>query len=94
MQAQSEDQFSEAITLRKIQELANQRPYYKYNGIWSRHMETLSFCIIFMSWLGWDVSEGKVVFREEGNLLNYEQVAKRMGGNRTDPDSSNYSADG
>lgn len=82
MQMQDESQFGEEASLRKIQEIANQRPYYKYNGIWSRHMETLSFCIIFMSWLGWDVSEGKVVFRDEGNLLTYEQVAKRMDGKK------------
>jgi Translin family len=84
IQLQNKNKFGEDISLRKIQELANQQPYYKYNGIWSRHMETLSFCIIFMSWLGWDVSEGKFVFREEGNLLTYEQVARRMGGKHID----------
>ena len=57
----------------KVKEIADRYPYYKYNGIWSRQMENMSFGIVLAGWLGGynDV---------EGTLLTYEQVAEKMGG--------------
>lgn len=55
----------------KIKEIADEQPYYKYNGIWSRHMENASFVLVFLTWIG---GEGG----QEGKLLTYEEVAERM----------------
>jgi hypothetical protein len=63
------------ILIRKIKEIADQQPYYKYNGIWSRHMENASFILVFLTWIG---GEGG----HEGRLLTYEEVALQMGGMR------------
>ena len=63
----------------KIKELANQQPYHKYNGMWSRHMESASFIVVFLSWLGLFSGPGATLSRE-GTLLTYEQVADAMGG--------------
>ena len=57
--------------LSKIKEIADDQPYYKYNGIWSRHMENASFVLVFLTWIG---GEGG----DEGKLLTYEEVARRM----------------
>jgi hypothetical protein len=60
-------------SLAKIKNVADKYPYYKYNGIWSRYMETLSFAIVFAGWLG--------AFGEpEGTLLSYQRVAHELGG--------------
>lgn len=56
-----------------IKKIADEQPYYKYNLIWSRHIETLSFCVVFYRWLGGDGGE-------EGKLCTYEEVAKFIGG--------------
>jgi hypothetical protein len=61
-------------------QLANQHPYYKYNGMWTRQMETYCFCTVFLGWLGLDVQDGKLVHGQEGKLFTYEEVAQRMGG--------------
>ena len=68
--------------IQKIREVADQYPYYKYCGLWSRHMENHSFLIILTGWLGMYDKSGNAVFanRLEGNLMTYEQVAQRMGG--------------
>jgi hypothetical protein len=34
-----------------IKSVADERPYYKFNQIWSRTIEPLSFCIVFYTWL-------------------------------------------
>src|SRR5436190_4948364 len=59
----------------QIKELADQHPYYKFNGMWNRQMESLSLCIVFTGWLGSFRDN-----REEGKLLSYDEVAKEMGG--------------
>ena len=74
-------------SLVKIKELADQHPYYKFNGMWNRQMENLSFCIVFTGWLG-PFREN----REEGKLLSYDEVAKEMGGKCLKPDISKGSA--
>ena len=63
----------------KIKGLADQHPYHKYNGMWSRHMEVVSFILVFMGWLGLSGGAG-VPLCPEGTLLTYEQVAAAMGG--------------
>lgn len=63
-------------TLARVKELADQHPYHKYNGMWTRQMENLSFCIVFTTWLG---SFGDS--HEEGKLLSYDAVAMELGGN-------------
>jgi hypothetical protein len=63
----------------KIKELADQHPYHKYNGMWSRHMEVVSFILVFLAWLGLSVGGG-VPLCPEGTLLTYEQVADAVGG--------------
>jgi hypothetical protein len=74
-------------TLVKIKELADQHPYYKFNGMWNRQMESLSFCIVFTGWLGSFRDN-----REEGKLLSYDEVAKEMGGKRLKQNISNGSS--
>ena len=69
----------------QIKELADQHPYYKYNGMWTRQMENLSFCIVLMGWLGMCVGNEKDPC-EEGTLFTYEQVAKTLG--RFKPDET------
>ena len=66
--------------LAQIVELANQQPYYKYNGMWSRQMETASYIVVLMGWLGVDFENGKAVRQKEGRLCTYEEVAQRLGG--------------
>jgi len=65
--------------LGKIKELADQHPYHKYNGMWSRHMENASFLIVFLAWLGLPGGTRTPIY-PEGTLLTYEQVAAEMGG--------------
>ena len=65
--------------LGKIKELADQHPYHKYNGMWSRHMENASFLVVFLAWLGLPGGTRTPLY-PEGTLLTYEQVATEMGG--------------
>lgn len=74
----------------KIGEVANQQPYHKYNGMWSRHMETASFVIVFLAWLG--LPGAGVFLRQEGILPTYQQVADAMGGLSLSPAIYNDSA--
>jgi Translin family len=62
--------------LKRLEETANQHPYYKYNGFWSRQMESLSFCTVYMRWLGLIPVPGDSDGMVPGRLLTYEQVAK------------------
>jgi hypothetical protein len=74
----------------KIGELADQQPYHKYNGMWSRHMEIASFIIVFLAWLG--LPGAGVANRQEGTLPTYKQVADAMGGLSLSPAIYNDSA--
>ena len=79
------------LPITKIKELADQQPYHKYNGMWSRHMESVSFILVFFAWLGLSGGEG-IALCPEGNLLTYEQVAGSMGGFALSPMISDGSA--
>jgi len=63
-------------TMAIVRELADQHPYHKYNGMWTRQMENLSFCFVFLFWLGSSREN-----RKEGKLLSYQEVANEIGGN-------------
>ena len=54
--------------LMTIKTIADEQPYYKYNQIWSKYMENVSFCFVLKYYI------------EEGRLMSYEEVAERMGG--------------
>jgi hypothetical protein len=64
--------------LRNIEQMANKRQYYKYNGIWARNMEVCSFCIVFMGFLGLDVDDSRLITGQKGRLFTYEEVAQRL----------------
>jgi Translin family len=70
--------------LKGLKELANQKPYYKYNGIWSRHMESVSFAVLFMGWIGLLSGDSlEIGSGTEGTLLTYEEVARHLEGTCT-----------
>jgi hypothetical protein len=75
IKSENSSTYSIQETLAAIQELADQHPYHKYNGMWTRQMENLSFCFVFLYWLG--SSRGN---RKEGKLLSYKEVADEIGG--------------
>jgi Translin family len=60
-------------TVANIKKIADEQPYYKYNGIWNRIMEALSFCVVLSRWFGDDGTK-------EGRLLTYHEVADLIGG--------------
>jgi hypothetical protein len=62
------DSHSVTVPLAKIKSIANEQPYYKYNQIWSKNMENVSFCYVLRNYI------------QEEKLLSYEQVAQNMGG--------------
>ena len=79
--------------LRDIEKIANTHQYYKYNSIWSRQMETCSFIIVFMGFLGIDIEEtGKLVNCTKERLFTYEEVAERLQGLQYIDGSANSSA--
>lgn len=55
-------------SLTTIKTIANEKPYYKYNQIWSKYMENVSFCYVLKYYI------------EEEKLMSYDEVAERMGG--------------
>ena len=61
-------------------EVANQRPFYRYNGMWTRQMENASFANIFLWWLGIRVEKSGIHLAPEGELLSYERVAANLNG--------------
>lgn len=70
--------FSE--TLSNIKKLVDQQPYYKFNMMWSRHMENLSFVVVFMHWIETCQESEKKTGHAEPKLLSYEEVAKVLTG--------------
>jgi len=70
------------LAMLKLMEVANQRPYYRYNGMWARQMENASFENIFLWWLGIRVGESRVHLETEGELLSYERVAALLHGSQ------------
>ncbi|KAF2396783.1 Translin [Trichodelitschia bisporula] len=50
-------------TIAKLSETASQQPYYKFNYIWTRHMQDACFTILFAGWL-----------QHNGKLFTIEEV--------------------
>lgn len=60
--------------LRALVEVAKPYPYYKYNGLWTRDLQMLTFLVLFAAWL--ERMYGAV----EGNaLLTIEEVGQSLG---------------
>ena len=68
------------LAMLRLMEIANERPYYRYNGMWTRQMENASFENIFLWWLGIRVGDSGIHLEAEGELLSYEQVAALLNG--------------
>jgi Translin family len=66
-------------TLVKIKELADQQPYHKYNGMWSRQLESFCFGIVYSVWFRTYVQSEKSDLAPKAELISYDQVAKAMG---------------
>jgi len=68
------------LAMLRLMEIANERPYYRYNGMWTRQMENASFANIFLWWLGIRVEKSGIHLAPEGELLSYERVAANLNG--------------
>jgi hypothetical protein len=68
------------LAMLRLMEIANERPYYRYNGMWTRQMENASFENIFLNWLGIRVGDSGIHLEAEGELLSYERVAASLNG--------------
>ncbi|MCJ1339256.1 hypothetical protein MMC09_004545 [Bachmanniomyces sp. S44760] len=54
--------------MKELDRIASQYPYYKYNGIWSREVQTACSVVLFWGWLSGD-----------GKLLTIEDVGQTLG---------------
>ena len=54
------------VPLGMVRTIADEQPYYKYNQIWSKHMENVSFCYVLKYYIA------------EERLLTYEEVAEAL----------------
>jgi hypothetical protein len=68
--------------LAPLKELANTQPYYKFNGMWARQMEALSYDVILHYW-ALTFMESERHGRPEPQLLSYEKVAHLLSRNLT-----------
>jgi hypothetical protein len=68
--------------LAPLKELANTQPYYKFNEMWARQMEALSYDIILHYW-ALTFMESERNGRPEPKLLSYEKVAHLLSRNLT-----------
>ncbi|KAF2762683.1 putative Translin-1 [Pseudovirgaria hyperparasitica] len=67
---------NEIDTISRLAESASKHPYYKWNNIWSRHVQDTIFGILFCGWLGgFDGVDGE---GKQGRLLTIEQVGAAM----------------
>ena len=73
---------SQKIAILKLKEVSDQRPYYRYNGMWGRQMENASFANILLWWLGIRFNDAGAYLAAEGDLLSYERVAALLHGIR------------
>ncbi|THZ31371.1 Translin [Aureobasidium pullulans] len=66
----------EVESIAKLSDAASKYPYYKYNGMWTRHVQDASFSILLCGYLGGfsDVGSGS----QDGRLLTIEEVGKIM----------------
>ncbi|KAI4756725.1 hypothetical protein E4T51_10205 [Aureobasidium sp. EXF-12344] len=57
----------EVESIVKLSDAASKYPYYKYNGMWTRHVQDASFSILFCGYLGGfsDIGAGS----QDGRLL-------------------------
>ncbi|THX82595.1 Translin [Aureobasidium pullulans] len=67
---------NEVESIAKLSDAASKYPYYKYNGMWTRHVQDASFSILLCGYLGGfsDVGSGS----QDGRLLTIEEVGKIM----------------
>ncbi|TIA09161.1 Translin, partial [Aureobasidium pullulans] len=72
----SESVNKEVESIAKLSDAASKYPYYKYNGMWTRHVQDASFSILLCGYLGGfsDVGSGS----QDGRLLTIEEVGKIM----------------
>ncbi|KAG9525864.1 Translin, partial [Aureobasidium melanogenum] len=66
----------EVESIVKLSDAASKYPYYKYNGMWTRHVQDASFSILFCGYLGGfsDIGAGS----QDGRLLTIEEVGQIM----------------
>jgi len=73
-----ENSFVDYLT--EIKQFADQQPYYKYNGMWTRHMENMSYAVVFSHWTWTCATSEARTGKAEPQLLSYQEVAKKLGG--------------
>jgi hypothetical protein len=71
--------------LAPLKELANTQPYYKFNGMWARQMEALSYDVILHYWALTFMESERNGPRPEPQLLSYEKVAHLLSRNLSPP---------
>jgi hypothetical protein len=69
--------------LAPLKKLANTQPYYKFNGMWARQMEALSYDVILHYWALTFMESERDGPRPEPQLLSYEKVAHLLSRNLT-----------
>ncbi|GAB7350360.1 hypothetical protein MBLNU459_g0989t1 [Dothideomycetes sp. NU459] len=67
---------TEIETISKLSDAASKYPYYKYNGMWTRHVQDVSFSIILCGYLGGFSETG--AGSRDGRLLTIEEVGQIM----------------
>lgn len=69
---------AEAIKeLHALIKVAEPYPYYKYNAMWTKDLQTLIFCVLMSAWLEKVYAEGE---GERGNaLLTLEETGAALG---------------
>ncbi len=65
------------LLLASLASKASAAPYYKYNDLWSRQLQTAAFCSVFCAWLGCDLIKGGAY--KKGSLLSLESVGDILG---------------
>ncbi|KAI4742314.1 Translin [Aureobasidium sp. EXF-12298] len=66
----------EVESIAKLSEAASKYPYYKYNGMWTRHVQDASFSILLCGYLGGFSNAGSG--SQDGRLLTIEEVGQVM----------------
>ncbi|KAF3933165.1 Translin-1 [Dactylella cylindrospora] len=60
-----------------LSEVASKYPYYKYNGLWTREIQTASYGVVLAGWLGAFTPDGEA--RNEGRLMTIDEVGQKLG---------------
>ncbi|KAI4794305.1 Translin, partial [Aureobasidium sp. EXF-8846] len=66
----------EVESIAKLSDAASKYPYYKYNNMWTRHIQDASFSILLCGFLGGFSSVGSG--SQDGRLLTIEEVGQIM----------------